>query len=118
MRLLKISTDFSIVPGARYYSDGPLSGEEFYDNNLRKAFQEALENNEKLTVDLDGTAGYASSFLSESFGLLSEHFGKDIVLKNIEIISVLEPDWKIAILENYIPNAPKRKKKPVANAEN
>ena len=116
MLTLKISRDFSVYPGARYYSDGKFSGEEFYNVILRKTFQEALDNNQQLTVDLDGTAGYASSFLSESFGLLSEAFGKDKVLTNLFIISENEPDWKNAILNDYIPNASLRKKKPGVHA--
>jgi hypothetical protein len=103
--------DFSKDPGARYPSDGPNSGEEFFTNRLDAAFKTALDNHEKLTVDLDGTSGYASSFLSEAFGLLAEKYGVEITLKNLEIISNEEPDWKIAILTKYIPNANERKKK-------
>jgi hypothetical protein len=116
MRTLKISTDFSIYPGARYETDGKYSGEEFYKLKLKRAFQDALENNDQLIVDLDGTAGYASSFLSESFGLLTETFGKDQVLGRLQIVSDNEPDWKKVILEDYIPNASLRKKKPFAHA--
>ncbi len=111
MATLKISTDFSFFPAARYYSDGPLSGEEFFEKCLNEAFNTALKQKEKLIIDLDGTAGYASSFLSESFGLLSEKYGSQRVLENIEIISHDEPDWKDKILKDYIPNANKRKRK-------
>jgi hypothetical protein len=111
MATLKISQDFSPYPGARYYSDGSFSGEEFYDNCLKGSFVKSLDAREKLFVDLDGTAGYASSFLSESFGLLAESFGISTVEKNIEIISKEEPDWKAKILNDYIPNALTRKKR-------
>ncbi len=105
--------DFSKTPGARYFSDGPYSGEEFFIKVLNSAFKNALDKKEKLTVDLDGTSGYASSFLSEAFGLLAEKYSVNVVLSNIEIISKEEPDWKIAILKDYIPNATKRRKKPI-----
>ncbi len=111
MIILKISTDFSRYPGARYYEDGPLSGEEFFDRCLNSAFKSALEKKEKLTVDLDDTAGYASSFLSESFGLLSERYSARVVLDNIVLISNDEPDWKDKILHDYVLNAHTRKKR-------
>jgi len=110
MKTLKISKDFSMYPGARYYTDGPYSGEKFYEECLKGAFYSARQNKERLTVDLDGTAGYASSFLSESFGLLAQEFGIKEVLDNIFIISNEEPDWKNAILTDYLPNSKYRKK--------
>ena len=109
MRRLKISVDFSEFPGARYYEDGSESGQQFYDTVLKAAYEKSVTEKELLIIDLDGTAGYASSFLSESFGRLAETFGAKNVLRNIQIISKDEPDWKKAILEDYIPNANKRK---------
>ena len=103
---LKISTDFSDTPGARYYTDGDNSGEEFYDKILNKQFQSALDDNTKLTIDLDGTEGYATSFLDEAFVRLVKDFGKEIVLKHIKIISMEEPDW-IEEINSYIRDAEK-----------
>jgi hypothetical protein len=111
MVVLSISNDFTPFPGARYYSDGPFSGQEFYEKYLKVFFVKAITENTKLVVNLDNTAGYASSFLSESFGLLAEEFGIDDVLSRIEIISLQEPDWKNRILNDYIPNAKHRKNK-------
>jgi predicted GNAT family N-acyltransferase len=98
---LKISSDFSETPGARYYTDGHDSGQEFYDKILQHAFKEALEDNTKLTIDLDGTEGYATSFLDEAFMRLTREFGKDEVLSHINIISTEEPDW-VSEIESYI----------------
>ncbi len=98
---LKISSDFSDTPGARYYSDGGDSGQEFYERILRHAFKEALDDNSKLTIDLDGTEGYATSFLDEAFMRLTKEFGKENVLTHIEIISSEEPDW-IEEIKSYI----------------
>ena len=109
MPRLKISEVFSEYPGARYYEDGPDSGQEFFETVLKTAFENSLNAKEKLVVDLDGTAGYASSFLSESFGRLAEMFTVKGVLANLDIISNDEPDWKEAILKDYIPNSGKRK---------
>ena len=93
--------DFSMTPGARYYDDGPDSGQEFYEKVLQKAFKSALEKSEKLTIDLDGTEGYATSFLDETFTRLTQEFGSKAVLNYLIIISEEEPDW-ITEIESYI----------------
>jgi len=98
---VKINTDFSNTPGARYYSDGEASGEEFYDKILRNAFKEALDDRSELVIDLDGTEGYATSFLDEAFMRLTKEFGKTAVKANLKIISVEEPDW-IEEIATYI----------------
>jgi len=85
--------DFSKTPNARYRDDGDYSGEEFYEIFLKNGFQQSVKNNEKLIVDLDGTEGYATSFLDEAFGRLAEEFGPLYVLDNLQIISNEEPDW-------------------------
>ena len=61
---INVSRDFSKYPGPRYASLGKSSGEVFRDQKLIPA----LESNEKVVVELDGTAGYGSSFLEEAFG--------------------------------------------------
>jgi STAS-like domain of unknown function (DUF4325) len=102
--LLKISEDFSPTPGARVYADGDDSGQEFYEKKLRQAFIEAMADHEILVVDLDGTEGYATSFLDEAFVRLAREFGKEKVLANLEIISFEEPDW-IDEVKSYISEA-------------
>lgn len=64
MVMISIASDFSRFPGGRYVTDGPHSGEKFRDNVLIPAFSK----NEKVSVNLDGTRGYGSSFLEEAFG--------------------------------------------------
>jgi len=97
---IKVS-DFSKTPGARYYTDGQFSGEEFYDKVLCDAFGRALEADETLIVDLDGTEGYATSFLDEAFRRLGEKFSPQTVLSHLKIISNEEPDWEQEI-KSYI----------------
>ena len=89
--VINIALDFSDAPGARYRTDGAKSGQEFYEDILKPRFDQALNENLKLKVILDGSWGYASSFLSESFGKLSTKYGKDNVLEKIEFISEEEP---------------------------
>lgn len=84
---INISKDFAIEPGARNYSDGEFSGEEFYDTLLKPKYLEALKNKVKLKIILDGTEGYASSFLNEAFSRLGTEFNADEVWNNILLIS-------------------------------
>lgn len=84
---LHIAAQFSDAPGARYRSDGDDSGEQFYEELLKPKFEEAMKKNTILFIDMDGTYGYATSFISHSFGSLSREFGKDKVLEILEIKS-------------------------------
>ena len=93
--------DFTIYPNTRHRDEGEGSGQEFYEEELKVAYENALANKEILEIDLDGTEGYATSFLDEAFGLLAEEFGGAKVLKNIRIISLEEPDWEEEV-KSYI----------------
>jgi phosphomannomutase len=84
---INIATDFAREPGARNYGDGPFSGEEFFDKLLRPKYLEAREQQEKLKIILDGTEGFASSFLNEAFIRLGSEFGPDEVWNNLILIS-------------------------------
>ncbi len=66
--MIKIAKDFSYAPGPRYIREGKNSGELFRRELLAPAIRKAISRKEKLTVDLDGTAGYGRSFLEEAFG--------------------------------------------------
>lgn len=63
-KIIDIGKDFSRYPAGRYQTDGPFNGELFRSRFLIPA----LNNNEQITVALDDTAGYGSSFLEEAFG--------------------------------------------------
>lgn len=86
MKTLSIARDFSRTPGARYVKEGEYSGQVFRENVLLGAVLAAQASNEKLVVDLDGTAGYGSSFLEESFGGLVREEG----LSADDLIQMLE----------------------------
>lgn len=101
---IKIATDFSTTPGARYRSDGRFSGQEFYENILKNKFTNSLEHNEHLIIDLDGTYGFATSFLNEAFNRLALDFDPDTVWNNITIISSEEP-YLIDEIKEYIYDA-------------
>lgn len=82
-----VRKDFSDNPGARYRDDGPFSGQQFLEEILEPKFQNAVEGNYLLEIDLDGVWGYPSSFVSGSFGKLSMKYTNTKVLKHIRFIS-------------------------------
>lgn len=82
-----IAKDFSDSPGARAYEDGPNSGEEFYEKILHPKFLEAKSQHKQLFIDLDGLWGWPSSFVSGSFGKLSQEYGAKQVLSILEFKS-------------------------------
>lgn len=88
---INIAKEFSDAPGARYKKDGPKSGEEFFIEILDIKFSESLNNKTKLIINFDGTYGYATSFLSECFGLLARKYGQQIVRNNLELVSQEDP---------------------------
>jgi phosphomannomutase len=87
MIVIDIAKDFTDEPGARNYSDGPFSGEEFFEKILKPKYLEAKEKNLKLKIILDGTEGYASSFLNEAFIRLGTEFMPDEVWSNLILVS-------------------------------
>ena len=85
---LSIAKDFSKTPGVRFPSEGNYSGEEFRDKILIPKLKEALENHDKLLIDMDGTSGLGPSFLDESFGgLIRKGYNLDELLKTLRFKS-------------------------------
>lgn len=87
--LYKISTDFTDTPGARYFSDGDFSGEEFREHILIPFFEKNPDA--ILTIDLDETYGYPTSFLDEAFGGLARRYGVKFCNDHLRFVSVEEP---------------------------
>lgn len=90
VKKINICNDFSSTPGARHLSDGDFSGEEFFKKILEPNYLN-LEKDQVLEIDLDGTDGYATSFLDEAFGGLARKYGKEDVLSKLKFISTEEP---------------------------
>lgn len=88
---LIIANEFADTAGARDYDDGDFSGKEFYDKFLLGRFNLAVEGKYILLIDIDGFWGWPSSFVSGSFGLLSETFGSDLVLQHLRFKSDKNP---------------------------
>jgi hypothetical protein len=88
---LKFTKDFTEYPGGRSRSTGDHSAEEFYEDVLQGKFIQAIEEDKILSIDLDGAAGYAGSFLDEAFGRLGHEFGLDECKKRLEFVTDEEP---------------------------
>jgi hypothetical protein len=95
--MIKIANDFYDAPTGRFPADGPYNGERFRNEYLIPA----LKKDGRILIDLDGTDGYGSSFLEESFGGLvrqcgysSEELHERLQLKSEEDESFIEEIWQ------------------------
>lgn len=68
---INIAKDFTDAPGGRYREDGEYSGQQFFEDLLEPAYEEAKREKKILIIELDDVYGYPSSFVSGSFGKLS-----------------------------------------------
>lgn len=97
--------DFTRTPGPRHRDEGEFSGEQFRDEYLDPRFQTAREEGKTLLVDLDGTSGYASSFLEEAFGGLVRLHSVDAVTETVRVKSDTRPWYKDEVENEYIRGA-------------
>lgn len=85
--------EYTEYPGPRYKHQGEFSSENLYLKIIKPLFEKAIETSSPLAINLDGTAGYASSFIDELFGNIVYDFGSEVFDKFIVIISNEEPEW-------------------------
>lgn len=82
---LHIAKDFTRHPGGRLKSDGPFSGELFRESLLHPRL---ISSPGGVSVYLDGTLGYPSSFLEEAFGgLVRDGFFAATLGMQLDLIS-------------------------------
>ena len=105
MTTLSVSS-WTKFPGPRYIIQGDWSGEAYRKEVLLSAVRKAIENNEKLEIDLEGTLGYGSSFLDEAFaGLIRMgEFKKEEILNTLVFKSNTIPAYKEEAMQ-YITEA-------------
>ena len=101
---LNVAKEFSRTPGPRSPDEGKYSGKEFLDTLLRKRFLQAVERGTSLHIILDGTAGYASSFLESAFGGLAREYEPAVVLRTLGFTSDEEP-YLVDEIREYIEGA-------------
>jgi hypothetical protein len=89
--IINVAADFTDAPGARDRGDGPYSGEQFFEEILEPKFIQAQAENRGVFINLDGTWGYASSFISGAFTRLADKFGSVTVLKLLDFQSNDDP---------------------------
>jgi hypothetical protein len=108
---IKIRSDFSQTPGPRSRDEGDFSGEEFLETVLLPKFELVVNEESKLLVDMDGTDGYATSFLESAFGGLTRLFkGKMTpaqIIEKFRFVSQEEP-YLIEEIKEYIQDANKK----------
>lgn len=97
---LKVIKDFTAYPGGRSREVGDNSAEEFYEDVLLPKYKEAKEEGCKLSIDFDGAAGYAGSFIDEAFGRLGHEFGYDDVKSRLIMISIEDKYLPTEILQS------------------
>jgi len=109
---INIARDFSPTPGPRYIHEGNNSGELFRKEILYPKVLEALEKDISFEVNLDGTAGYGTSFLEESFGgLIRIHnLSYERIVQKMTLISK-EEDYLINDINGYLNDAHEESKK-------
>lgn len=98
---INIAHDFGVTLGGRWRRLGPYSGEEFYQELLYPAYQRVKRNNGKLIILLDGTKGYPSSFLDQSFGELARQEGVEEV-RNIISFETRIFQWIVDYIKDEI----------------
>lgn len=102
---IKISEDYTKIPGVREEIEGDFPGEEFLSKILLPRFKQAIAERKMLFIDFDDTAGYPTSFLEAAFGGLTRHC-KDaaLVLRTLEFKSEDDP-FLISDVTEYINEA-------------
>lgn len=91
-----IAKDFSRYPAGRFKTDGKYSGEQFREDVLIPSLAN-LRSDEKITIILDGTRGYGSSFLEEAFGGLIRLSPKDKLKTLVDKIKFVSKDQSLPL---------------------
>ena len=101
MKTVNIAKQFTRFPSGRFKKNGDTSGEAFRERFL----EGSLSNGESITIELDGTIGYGSSFLEEAFGgsVRKLKIDPEIVLTLIKLKS--EDPALIEEIQQYIREA-------------
>lgn len=106
MKIINVARDFTRFPSGRFKRNGSTSGETF-----REDFMEPLlKNGENISIELDGTIGYGSSFLEEAFGGLIRSLKISSNDLNLRLNLVSEDPTLIEEISSYIEDAGRKLK--------
>ncbi|WP_029285359.1 STAS-like domain-containing protein [Pedobacter sp. R20-19] len=102
---IKFARQFTRKPGPRKIEEGDNSG-ELYRKQLLILVKQAIDEDKKLIIDLDGVLGYGTSFLEEMFGGLirNNHIPYEQLSKRLSFISYEEP-FLIDDINKYLQRA-------------
>lgn len=106
-KTLKLA-DFSRFPSGRDQDDGDFHGQRYRKEILQPALTEAINNNTKLIVSLEGVLNFGSSFLEEAFGGLIRTGVCDYnqVKKTLEIVPNDHSYGRyVAVIDRHMKNA-------------
>ena len=104
--ILVLAKEFSPTPGFRTKDEGPFPAVDFRDQLLYPKLKDAIENDDTLIVDLDGAAGYGTSFLEEAFGGLIREckLSYQEIMDHLRLKSVDDPSY-IDEINGYLNDA-------------
>lgn len=104
MKSINIARDFTRFPSGRYKRNGDTSGEAFRERFL----VEPIRSGESITVEMDGTIGYGSSFLEEAFGGLVRVLKISSSTLSTKLFIVSADPILVEEIKGYIEDASKR----------
>jgi hypothetical protein len=106
MKTINVAKDFTRFPSGRFKRNGSTSGEAFRQDFL----EPPLRDGQEISVELDGTIGYGSSFLEEAFGGLIRSLGLSPLALNSKLKLMSEDPSLLEEISGYIEDAGKKKK--------
>jgi hypothetical protein len=108
LREISVASDFSPFPVGRTPEDGDYNGQTFRERLLTPALREAIAEDGRVVVWLDGIKSCGSSFLESAFGGLirEDRFQKKQLAKYLEIKSNNKAhDRYLRAINRYIESA-------------
>lgn len=107
---LNIAKEFSTTPGSRKIKESVFSGEKLRSEILFPLVKKAMTENSKIEINLDGTAGFGTSFLEEAFGGLIRENKLDYndLSKRLSFIST-EEEYLVDDILKYMQDASNEK---------
>ena len=103
---VNIAKDFNRFPSGRFSKNGDTSGQDF----RIKFLEDPIKKGEEITIELDGTIGYGSSFLEEAFGGLVRSLAVSAVNLKSQLHLVSSDQLLIDEIVSYIDDAAQIKK--------
>lgn len=83
--------DWTVNPGLQHRWQGRFSAQEYIETSLQSQILHARDNKLKVIIDLDGTRGYAISFIESVFGTITDLAGIEWALANVQVKSDERP---------------------------